>query len=225
MRIVLWDVDGTLLLTGGAGLRAFSRAFRELDLPDSMEGVDPSGKTDPQIVREILVRLGIEHRLSEILPAFVSLYLAFFREELAASERFRVLPGVRELVSRLAGERSVLQGLATGNLEEAAYLKLERAGLSPFFSFGGFGSDAENRTELIRVALSRARTRVPGTREDSAFVIGDTPLDILHGKANGARTIAVASGSHSRASLAAHAPDLLVDALEPMESILDFVLS
>lgn len=226
MRLVLWDVDGTLLLTGGAGVRAMEQAFQEVyGLTNGLEGVEPGGKTDPQLVREVFARRGAGPSFEETLPAFFARYLDLFRGELARSASFRVLPGVGEMIARLGREDSILQGLATGNVEEAAHLKLERAGLRAFFSFGGFGSDAENRTDVIRVALERGRARIAPARETEVVVIGDTPLDVLHGKAAGARTIAVASGSYSIEALRAYAPDLLVASLAPMDPVVRFLTS
>ena len=157
------------------------------------------------------------------MPAFFSLYLSFLREELTASDHFLVLPGARELVSILDRHENLLLGLATGNIEEGARMKLDRAGLGSFFSFGGFGSDSEARTELIRIAIERGRDRAQSDVE-RVFMIGDTPRDIVHGKEAGACTVAVASGSYSLEALKGYKPDFAIESLDPTDPVVNFLL-
>lgn len=227
MRFILFDVDGTLLLTGGAGTRALKSALEKTyALPNGISGVRPEGKTDPQIVREVLQRYGGENRFTkENLSFLFPIYLSFLREELTASRNFLVLPGARELVCTLSRKRDFLLGLATGNLEKGAQMKLERAGLSSFFLFGGYGSDAENRTDLIRVAIERGHERIAPAHPEGVFIVGDTPRDIVHGKEARAHTVAVASGSYSVDALKAYKPDLAVASLDPIEPIVEFLES
>ncbi|MDA2927614.1 HAD hydrolase-like protein [Acidobacteria bacterium AH-259-G07] len=227
MRFVLFDVDGTLLLTGGAGTRALKSALEQTyALPNGISGVRPGGKTDPQIVREVLQRYGGENRFTEENLSFLfPIYLSFLREELTASHNFLVLPGVRELVCTLSRKQDFLLGLATGNLEQGAQMKLERAGLSSFFLFGGYGSDAEDRTDLIRVAIERGHERIAPVRPECVFIVGDTPRDIVHGKEARAQTVAVASGSYSLDALKAYKPDFAVASLDPIEPIVEFLES
>ncbi|MDA2939218.1 HAD hydrolase-like protein [Acidobacteria bacterium AH-259-A15] len=227
MRFVLFDVDGTLLLTGGAGTRALKSALEQTyALPNGISGVRLGGKTDPQIVREVLQRYGGENRFTEENLSFLfPIYLSFLREELTASHNFLVLPGVRELVCTLSRKQDFLLGLATGNLEQGAQMKLERAGLSSFFLFGGYGSDAEDRTDLIRVAIERGHERIAPVRPEYVFIVGDTPRDIVHGKEARAQTVAVASGSYSLDALKAYKPDFAVASLDPIEPIVEFLES
>ena len=227
MRLVLFDVDGTLLLTGGASGRALRSALiQSYGLPNSLETLYHDGKTDPQIVRETLSHHGkAESFTGKKISSVFSVYLSFLREELTAVDNFQVLPGARELVRTLDRQDNFLLGLATGNIEEGARLKLERAGLEPFFSFGGFGSDAENRTELNRIATERGRQRIAPDAPERVFTVGDTPRDIVHGKEAGAATLAVASGNYSLDDLRSHEPDLAVASLHPIEPILEFLSS
>jgi len=160
MRLVLFDIDGTLI-RGGAGGRALRSALLKVyALPAGSDGVRYDGKTDPRIVREILSYHGQEDRFTdERVSSLFSLYLSYLREELTEGGDFQVLPGAHKLVRTLDRKEDFLLGLATGNIEEGARLKLERGGLESFFSFGGFGSDAEDRTDLIRIAIERGRQK------------------------------------------------------------------
>ena len=223
MRVVLFDVDGTLIDNGGAGGRALRRALADrYSLTDGTDRVRFDGKTDPQIVREILSQQGTEGLFSpDAMPSFFPIYLSFLREELSDSKEFRVLPGARELVGFLDRHQDFLVGLATGNIQEGAHLKLDRAGLSSFFSFGGFGSDSEDRTELTRTAIERAHDLSKGQVE-RVFVVGDTPRDIVHGKEAGATTVAVASGHYSQDTLEGYKPNLVVKSLDPINPVVDF---
>jgi phosphoglycolate phosphatase-like HAD superfamily hydrolase len=155
------------------------------------------------------------------MPSFFPIYLSFLREELSDSKEFRVLPGARELVGFLDRHQGFLVGLATGNIQEGAQLKLDRAGLGSFFSFGGFGSDSEDRTELTRTAIERAHD-LSKSQVEKVFVVGDTPRDIVHGKEAGATTVAVASGNYSQDTLEGYKPDLAVKSLDPINPVVDF---
>jgi len=227
MRLVLFDIDGTLLLTHGAGMRALNRAFEVNQvLPDAVKAVHPDGKTDPQIVREIMKICGRETECStEMFARFFQSYLSFLKEEMAVCTQLRILPGVRDLLARLSKEPNLGLGVATGNIEEGAWLKLRYARLDSFFGFGGFGSDSEDRTDVIRRAIERGAGSVAPRQVEAAFVIGDTPRDILHGKAAGARTVAVATGTYSLETLRSYEPDLAVRTLEALEPITRVLLS
>jgi phosphoglycolate phosphatase len=223
MRLVLFDIDGTLLLTHGAGMRALNRAFEvNRVLPDAVKAVHPDGKTDPQIVREIMTICGRDAECTgEMLASFFTSYLSFLKEEMAVCTQLRIMPGVGELLARLAGEPGFYLGVATGNIEEGAWIKLRHARLHSFFHFGGFGSDSEDRTEVVRRAIARGTQLVAPRSMEAAFVIGDTPRDIIHGKAASARTIAVATGTYSLETLQAYSPDLAVRTLEEVERVME----
>lgn len=199
MKLLLFDVDLTLVNTGGAGLRALDRACRKvLSTKNAMDGIDPGGKTDPAIVREILSRLDIRSSLEIQLESILESYLAFLREEVRSSEKYHVLPGILQVLEEMSARPDVMLGLATGNIERGARVKLDRGGLNRYFSFGGFGSDSENRTAVVqKAAEAGARQYGNMIRPEDVFVIGDTPLDMGAGRAAGFKTIGVATGRYS----------------------------
>ncbi len=225
-RIVLFDIDGTLLLSGGAGARALARAFQELHgVEAAMTGIVFAGRTDPMIVRDIFrEKLGRSERDGEI-GTVLGRYLHYLGDEILQSERALMLPGVEPLLEQLAGLPGVLLGLLTGNIEAGAKIKLGRFGLDRYFEFGGFASDAEDRDDIARVALERGRRRAGRAVDPSqVVVVGDTPRDISCGRAIGARVLAVATGPHQAEELRAHAPDWLFGDLSNTREVLDVLL-
>lgn len=200
MKLLLFDIDQTLINTGGAGLRALDRACLKLfGLANSMQGISPHGKTDPAIVRELFrEKLGSSSPSASDIASVLEAYVSFLRQEVFESPTYCVLPGVVSLLSEMIGRSDVMVGLETGNIELGARIKLDRGGLNPYFSFGGFGSDFEDRTQLVRQAADRAADRNGGAISPSdTFVIGDTPLDIEAGARCGFKTVGVATGSYS----------------------------
>jgi phosphoglycolate phosphatase-like HAD superfamily hydrolase len=210
--ILLFDLDGTLLNAGGADRRALLRAFRELCGVDAaVEGVRVHGRTDPEIVEDIFrARLNRPSRGTERQRLYRR-YLSYLEEELSAASDFKIMPGVPTLLEILCADSNLALGLATGNIEEAARLKLRRAGLDAYFRFGAFGSDVADRAALLKLAALRGKGYLPaGTRRVQVVVIGDTTLDIAAGKQVGAVTVAVATGGDPLAALEAAAPDYLL---------------
>jgi phosphoglycolate phosphatase len=200
VRLLLFDVDQTLINTGGAGIRALNRACQKLlSVENAMDGITPHGKTDPAIVREILLtRLGSTSSRDSDLEPVIESYLSFLREEVRLSTAYRVLPGILEILQEIAARPDVMLGLATGNMELGARIKLERGGLNPYFSFGGFGSDSESREALVRKgAEAAARKCGSAIQPADVFVIGDTPRDIEAGRDAGFKTVGVGTGSYS----------------------------
>jgi phosphoglycolate phosphatase len=198
IKTVLFDIDGTLLVTGGAGAVAWQRAFRELHGIDAnIEEHTHAGMTDPEIAtivfREVIGRDGSEAERAEAIAG----YLSHLEDAVNESSGYRVMPGIEELLTRLV-EQGVLLGIVTGNIESAAHIKLARANLNRFFSFGGYGSDSSNRTELTRKALERGGT-VAGSALDPAATIGvgDTPRDVEACHGAGIKLVGVATGSYS----------------------------
>lgn len=226
-RLILFDLDGTLVNTGGAGLRAFDRAMAiEFDPAMNLKVLSPAGMTDPAIFREIFLRdqgrLPTEDEENRLFHR----YLEYLDEEVKNSEGFRVLPGVRELLDALAGKDEVLLGLGTGNLEKGAQIKLERPGLDHYFRFGGYGSDSADRPGLLAKAVERGTALAGGgTEVDAVFVVGDTPRDVAAGKAIGALTLAVASGPHESDELATTGADLVVADLTDRPKLVKWLVS
>jgi phosphoglycolate phosphatase len=215
IEAVLFDIDGTLLVTGGAGAVAWQRAFRELHGIDAdIEEHTHAGMTDPEIAaivfREVIGRDGSEAERAKAIAAYLS-HLADAVEE---SSGYRVMPGIEELLPRLAGQ-GVLLGLVTGNIEAAAHTKLARADLNRFFAFGGYGSDSRDRTELTRKAIERGGT-VAGAPLDPAatIAIGDTPRDVAAGHGAGIRVVGVATGSYTVEQLRDAEADWALESVE-----------
>jgi phosphoglycolate phosphatase len=198
IRAILFDIDGTLLATGGAGGVAWQRAFEELYgvEADVAEHTD-AGMTDPEIVkiifREVIGREGSQAERSKTIGA----YLRHLPDTVAESDGYEVMPGVEELMPRLV-DKGLLLGLVTGNIEAAAHIKLARGHLNHFFSFGGYGSDSPDRTEVTKAGLRRGELVSGGTLQDGACIsIGDTPRDVTAGHGAGIRVIGVATGAYT----------------------------
>ena len=226
MTLFLFDIDGTLLRTDGVGRRAVSRALETyFGRTFGFDAVSFSGKTDPQILREVLAGGGVEGDAADAhLPELLGVFEGHMLETITP-ERITVLPGVAALLGRLAARGDVVLALLTGNLESTAFAKLRAAGLDHHFGFGAFGSDAEVRRDLPAVALARAEAHL-GHRfaPTHVVVVGDTEHDVACARVIGARAVAVATGHHDRAALQAHAPDVLLDSFEDVEAFLAAVL-
>jgi phosphoglycolate phosphatase-like HAD superfamily hydrolase len=214
-RLVLFDIDGTLISTGGVAGRALADALgRVFDQPFGLDGYSFAGKTDPQIVYELALLHGIRRAQAQpALPAVLRTYCQFLRDRLSPANT-AVLAGVRELLEALAARKDIAIGLLTGNVREGAAIKLASVGLAGRFEVGAFGSDAEDRNRLVPVARQRAHRRwgeaFTGTR---TVVVGDAEADVRCARAAGARAVAVASGTTPRERLAALAPDALLGSL------------
>lgn len=213
-KLVLFDIDGTLIDTGGAGARswawAFERVFaRKVDIAEH----STAGMTDPAIARATFIEVMGRAPTPEELMRLLASYQAVLPDYVASSPSYRVLAGVRELLERLT-EAGIALGLTTGGLEAVAHAKLGRAELNRFFLVGGYGSDSEERTALTRVAIERGE-RLLGRRLDSreVFVVGDTPLDVAAAKAAGAVSVGVASGNYDVRELRAADPDYVLASL------------
>jgi len=199
------------------------------DIEVESEVIRPDCKTDPLILKELLEHYKSMDRWCDASQEeMFSRYLEGLEDEMKrarASDRVRILPGVRDLLDTLSSQSDFAVGLATGNLENGARIKLENAGLYEYFHFGGFSSDSEDRTRLTRIGIERGMHYVSPVAVDGAFVIGDTPFDVIHGRAAGARVIAVASGGYGIHDLRLSGPDLVLSDLTPVESIISFIRS
>jgi phosphoglycolate phosphatase-like HAD superfamily hydrolase len=228
-RLVLWDIDGTLVRTAGAGRRAIDRAFLELHgWASATEGVRMDGRTDPWIVDEVFRARKCEApNRDEAKRAILGRYLEHLGGELEPvppGQLFGPLPGIVRALEELAARDDARQGLLTGNIAPGARKKLERFDLWRFFPFGAWGDDAPQRPALLPVALERARELGHRFEPGEAVVIGDTPRDIEVGRVHGARTIAVATGGGFRVDeLAAHEPDHVFEDLGDTDAFLKAV--
>jgi len=221
-KMVLFDIDGTLLMTGGAGRFAFECAFKELfGIKGAWGNTVPDGKTDPIIINEIADRLLKRPLQKEEYETLCGRYLAYFDEEIIDSPRFRLLPGVPAILDTLSGIKNVTLGIVTGNFEGAAWAKLEKGGLRHYFNFGGFGSDSWDRAEITRVAFERGikKSAREITREN-VFVIGDTQHDVMAAKKLGAKSVAVKTGHTPENELLASGPDYILTDLASGETLL-----
>jgi phosphoglycolate phosphatase-like HAD superfamily hydrolase len=220
-RLLLFDIDGTLIHSGGAGVHALKSAFTErFDIIDDLHDIEIAGMTDSGIVVSILNKHKIP-ATNENVSAFLDSYVHFLSLELPRRVG-NLLPGVLELLEKLKSRPHLVLALLTGNVSRGAQLKLEHYGVWHFFEFGAFADDHHDRNRLGTVARARAKEK-HGRRFSASEidVIGDTPRDIACGKAFGARTIAVATGTWSRDRLAKYRPDFLIDDLSDVEGIID----
>ncbi len=218
--LLLWDIDGTLIDSGGAGERALRSALKqEFGIADTFSWLDWAGRTDPWIARNILEyhRLGASR---ENIARLLDGYLAAVTQEMI-NPGAHILRGVQNLLDAIARHPSAAQGLLTGNLKRGAKIKLEHFDLWRYFPFGAFADDHELRDELGPHAMHRAgeHHRIQFT-PDRVVVIGDTPHDIACGRALGARTVAVATGKFSMTALQDFKPDLLLADLSDQAAFL-----
>lgn len=215
MKLLLFDLDGTLVRVGGAGRKALNRAVAVLYGARIDCGANNlAGKTDlrnfAEAVRSATGRRPGRAELKRVHREYLRLLPRYVRAALR-ERRYELTPGIRRLLARLKREKDVLLALGTGNMEEGARIKLEPSGLSPYFAFGGFGSDAYHRPALLRAAYRRALRRVRGVRirPGDVYVIGDTPLDVAAGRKAGFKTIAVGTGFAEWEALKRSRPDHL----------------
>jgi len=219
-RLLLFDIDGTLIHSGGAGVHALKLTLAErFDITDDLHDIEIAGMTDSGIVVSILKK----HKIpvtTENISAFLDSYVHFLSLELPLREG-KLLPGVLELLGKLKSRPHLVLALLTGNVSRGAQLKLEHYGVWHFFEFGAFADDHQDRNRLGRFARTRAKEKHGCEFAASEIdVIGDTPRDIACGKAFGARTIAVASGTWSHDELAKYQPDFLIDDLSNVDDVI-----
>jgi phosphoglycolate phosphatase-like HAD superfamily hydrolase len=223
MHLVLFDIDGTLISTGGAGRGALLAGLAEELGPFTLsDQLDLRGRTDRAIIHDLLRLVGLADTLENVtriraaylrhLPGLLHTHTS----EVPLDSRYhaRVLPGITELLATLSRRDDVCLGLLTGNMRDGARIKLGHFGLFDHFVCGGFGDEFHDRDDVARAALADAHRHLGSPVDPTrVWVVGDTPLDIRCARAIGARALAVVTGWHDRDELAACAPDLLLDDL------------
>lgn len=208
-RLFLFDIDGTLITSGGAGEKALIDAMRDrFGVEEDFSGITLAGATDSAIARRLLEKHGIEAGPEQVVSLLDS-YLGHLRDRLPRHNG-RLLPGIITLLDELQQRQDAALALLTGNIVRGAEIKLRHFGLWDYFPFGAFADDHHDRNQLGPFATARAREEhgedFPPER---TYVLGDTPRDIECGRAFGAKTVAIATGNYSFEELASHAPDFL----------------
>jgi phosphoglycolate phosphatase len=236
-KLVLFDIDGTLVLTGGAGIRAMNRACEELvGHPHGLDGIPVAGRTDRIILTDVVARAG--HALDGgLLERLREGYISNLREEIERPGRTQsfeslgarggvkaVMPGIRELLDVLARRDDVFLGLLTGNFEAGARIKLEHFDLWRYFRCGAYGDDAADRNELVPFALERARRcGLPDIAPDHILVVGDTPHDVACARAVGATPVGVATGGFTVEQLRESGAEIVFENLGNAEGLLKVI--
>jgi phosphoglycolate phosphatase-like HAD superfamily hydrolase len=220
IRLALFDIDGTLIRTGGAGIKAFAHALRsEFGRTHGTERIRFGGRTDTSLVRELFTYAGVDHTHQNV-QRFFDCYVFWLDHLLRESAAGGPCPGVRSLLRQLQSlPQAPLLGLLTGNIRLGAEIKLRHYDLWDPFALGGFGDDDEDRNAIASVAQQRGAQALGRPLEGhEILVVGDTPHDIECGRAIGARTLAVATGGAATEELLAHQPDWLVTTLESADA-------
>jgi phosphoglycolate phosphatase len=212
---ILFDIDGTLIESGGAGAASWRLAFQELyGVPADIGEYTDAGMTDPEVGRLTFEKVVGREPTGRELARLLARRNTLLPKTVAESKGYRVLPGVKELLPHLC-EEGYLLGLTTGGVETAAHIKLERGHLNRYFHFGGYGSDSPDRVTLTRKAVERASTILSHSlSHDEVLVVGDTPLDIEAAHGADAVGIGVATGSYGKDQLAEAGADYVLGSLE-----------
>ncbi len=222
-KFVLFDIDQTLLFSGGAGLRAMNLTLKELaGVHDGFADINFAGKTDPQVFKQALAIHGLRTD-DDMVAQVTARYLEHFPKQMAKSPAV-LKPGVPQILEEIKSIDSVHLGVLTGNLRVSARLKLARFDLNRFFPVGAFGSDREHRNELLPVAIRRLQL-IGGISVDSAdcVVVGDSPRDVECGQVHGARAVAVATGHYPLEELQKTSADLVVPDLSDTKAIVHWI--
>lgn len=224
-KLVLFDIDRTLIVGDKSHRAAFSHAFKKVyGVETNIDVINPHGMTDQQVIIEVLKKndldeATIKSKLKECMEAMISHF-----NEVVDEFEITIIDGIPELLEELK-KNNILLGLVTGNLEPIAHGKLKKVGLDQYFKVGGFGSDDINRTNLVKLAIGRAEQNLNFKFENNVFVVGDTPKDVKAGKEAGVKTIAVATGLYSTEQLKNTDADFVFDNFsksEILQTILNF---
>jgi phosphoglycolate phosphatase-like HAD superfamily hydrolase len=226
LSLLLFDIDGTLLLSGGAGVRAMTRAFEAVfGVHDAFATADIAGRTDTYILSHALRRAGLPDT-PENHERFRHTYIPVLEKEIQrpSASRRGLMPGVRALLDEVKHQQQFYLALLTGNFERAAYIKLDHFGIAPFFEWGAFGEESSQREDLARAAARRAQEReVPPLARERAIVIGDTPHDVACARVIGARCLAVATGNYDVGALTAAGADIVLADLSDTSGVLELL--
>ena len=223
IKLILFDIDGTLVLTGGAGGRAMARAFADVfGLQNGLASISMAGRTDAWIVAQMAAQYGVPCD-SETLERFHDAYIGHLLREIhKPGPQKGVLPGVRSVLDVLAAHEGAHLALLTGNFERGAQIKLEYFDLWRYFASGAFGDTTHDRNSLLADAIARVEASDgPSVRPSEVVVVGDTPLDVAVAVAAGARSLAVATGSYDVDALRASGADVVLEDLTDMKAVLD----
>lgn len=223
-RLLLFDIDGTLITSGGAGESALKDAMLDrFGIEDGLKNINLAGATDGLIARLMLENNGLEVS-TENITALLDAYLHFLRQRLPKHQG-RVLPGIIELLDELRERHDCVLALLTGNLSRGAEIKLTHYGMWDYFQFGAFADDHHDRNELGHFAKARALEKHGEEfAPENIFVIGDTPKDIACGKAFGAKTVAIATGNYTADDLRPFQPDFLFEDLSDKPAVIAALL-
>lgn len=222
-KLILFDIDGTLVLTGGAGGRAMGRAAADVfGFAHADKSIAMAGRTDTWIVAQMAAQQGTRFD-AEVLGRFEAVYIGHLREEIGrAGPQKGVLPGVTGVLEMLSGHVGVHLALLTGNFRRGAEIKLEYFDLWRYFESGAFGEDAQDRNLLLQKAIDRvAAAGGPVVRPEEVVVVGDTPLDVAVALAGGARALAVATGPYDVDTLRASGAHVTLDDLRDENAVLE----
>jgi phosphoglycolate phosphatase-like HAD superfamily hydrolase len=212
--VVLFDVDETLVHTGGSGARSWKAAFQQLyGIPADIGAHTSAGETDPEVAKATFKGVLNREPSDDELDRLYAHYLLHLADDIGTSEGYRVLPGAEQTLLNL-GKAGVMLGLVSGAMEGAARTKLIPASLNRFFMFGAYGSDSSDRAELTGLAIEKASRLHANLSPSQVFVVGDTPRDVEAAQAAGAKAIGVASGHYSTDELSAAKPDHVLGSLE-----------
>ncbi|MEW6600984.1 MAG: HAD family hydrolase [Nitrospirota bacterium] len=222
-KLVLFDIDGTLISAGGAGTRSMNLAFHALfGISDAFKDIQMAGRTDPQIMKDGLKFHNLPYMDGNV-GKMEAMYLTFLEREINNPLR-HLKPGIGEILNMLK-QMDLIIGLLTGNLEKGASIKLGAFGLNNYFIDGAFGSDDEDRDKLLPIALEKFDKKGYKFVPQDCVVIGDTPRDVQCAKIHGAHCIAVATGPYSKESLFDTSADVVVDSLAETEKYMSLMMS
>ncbi|MBD3375998.1 HAD hydrolase-like protein [candidate division KSB1 bacterium] len=221
MKLLLWDIDGTLIMTGGAGMRAMDRAFKDLfNVEKALQGVNMAGRTDTSIIQDAMKKYGI-HYSEPIFQQYKEQYYRYIAEEIQVDHPEKmIMNGIQELLETLEKRQDIVLALLTGNWEKSGRIKLAHFGLDRYFEFGAFADDSGIRNDLLPFAIKRFQERygyVPDKRH--TYIIGDTPADINCAKPYDVVSVAVAAAHYSRHELLVYEPDYLFDDFSDLQEV------